>query len=105
MSAHKGSEFFPIGDLMTMPPPLDRLRLNRSSGSFELKPLVDGIAANPEAFTRFAAFHSIEVDRFHHFAAQVSIVSFRHWAKSAVDILLMIVLTSVAVAIDLCRNI
>lgn len=78
---HKGSECFPIGDFMAMTPMLCRLWFNISRFGFELKPLVDGIAANPEQFARFATFHPIEFDCFDHFAAQVIVVGFGHRAN------------------------
>jgi hypothetical protein len=78
MSRHKGSELLPIGNLVAMPSTLDGFGVDISSFSFELKPLMDRIAANPKHFTGFAPFHPVEFVRFEHFAPPVIVVGFRH---------------------------
>ena len=69
---------------VAMTPMLCGLWFNISGFGFELKPLMDSIAANTEEFAGFATFHPIEFDGFDHFAAQVIVVGFGHRVKSAV---------------------
>ena len=63
--------------------------LNISGFSFESKPLVDRVAANPEQLTDLTPFHPIEFNRFDYFVTQVIVVSFGHRTRKN-DGLLMI---------------
>lgn len=69
MLLDKGSELLPVCDFVAVTTSVLCFRLTVARLSLALEPYVDGVAADVESFTGFAAFHPIEFDSFNDFAA------------------------------------